>query len=96
MKKYFILLSAVCAVLLGCSNAERWKGYVYPDKQNMQIHYIAGEYKSLEECERSSTNVLKKMNSLDKGYYECAKNCKDGSSHYSKDCEDRVIGNYYK
>lgn len=89
---YMIIL----LVLAGCSSGERWEGYVYPDKDNLLMHRNSGEFDSLEECEAASMEILKSMSALQKGYYECGKNCDPGSSHYNRHCEDNILGNYYK
>lgn len=82
--------------LAGCSSGERWEGHVYPDKGKLMIHHNSGEFDSLEACESASMEMLQSINALQKGYYECGKNCKSGSGYYIRDCKETVKGNLYK
>ena len=83
-------------VLTGCSSGEIWEGVVFPDRGNLLIHASVGQFKSLDKCEASSMDKLRSMNALQKGYYECGKNCKADLASYNGDCEETVRGNFYK
>lgn len=97
MNKLHYALSAVLMLAVsGCSAGERWDGYVYPDRKNLLMYRSAGEFPDLGDCETASMNILKSLNALQGGYYECRKNCKAGSAHYESNCEENVRGNYYK
>lgn len=82
--------------LSGCSNKEHWAGVVYPDRGNLLMHRDAGEFRSLAECEAASMEILKSMNALQNGYYECGKNCKSDSGSSIMNCDESVRGNFYK
>lgn len=87
---------AILSVLAGCSSGDVWEGLVYPDRGNLLIHSSPGQFKSLEKCKAACMEMLKSKNGLQKGYYECGKNCKSGLASYSGDCQETVKGNYYK
>lgn len=92
-----IRLSLILLLLLalaGCSDDE-WHGFAFPDKGNLLIHRDVGKFKTKQECDEASMDVLKSLNALDEGYYECGKNCKT-ESYYSRDCEELIRGNVYK
>jgi hypothetical protein len=85
----FLLLA-----LAGCSGDE-WLGYVFPDKSNLLVHKEAGRFKTLHECDDASMEILKSLNALDNGFFECGKNC-ESESYYNRECEELVRGNLYK
>ena len=87
---FLILLLAMA----GCSGDE-WLGYAFPDKGNVLIHRKVGQFKTQQECDEASMSILKSLNALEIGYYECGKNCMS-DSHYNRDCEELVRGNIYK
>ena len=80
----------------GCSKAERWDGFIYPDRHNLLIRRSSGSFKSLEVCQGTSMAMLESLEAVDKGYYECGKNCDSTSSYYGMTCEEMVRGNLYK
>lgn len=87
---------AVFFIFVGCSSGDVWEGLVYPDRDNLLMHMSYGKFKSLEKCETACLKALKSQNALQKGYYECGKNCKSGLASFNGDCEETVRGNYYK
>jgi hypothetical protein len=89
---YLVVLS----IIIGCSSEDLWEGLVFPDRGNLLIHISSGEFKSLEKCEAASMAMLKSKDALQKGYYECGKNCKSGLASFNGDCEDTVRGNYFR
>jgi len=97
MIKVYTCLS-ICLTLLvaACSNNDDWQGVAYPNKSNLLIHSTTGSYTSLEECRAGSMEALKTMNALESGFYECGKDCPNGSSPYNGACQDIVRGNFYR
>jgi hypothetical protein len=91
--KHILILSVF--LLFACSAGETWEGYVYPDRNNLQINHNAGKFSSLEECRDASLTMLKSMEALEKGYAECGKNCKSGSEYYNRTCEETARINFY-
>ncbi len=93
-KIWLSLFMILLLALAGCSKDE-WHGYVFPDKGNLLVHREAGKFKTLQECDDASMEILKSLNALDNGYFECGKNCKS-ESYYNRDCEELIRGNMYK
>ena len=83
------------AGLLGCSG-DKWEGIVFIDRDNLLMYHTTGEVESLEKCRDASMKMLKNLDALDKGFYECGKNCKDGSNSYERGCEETERGNVYR
>ncbi|MBU0961581.1 MAG: hypothetical protein KKD01_10995 [Proteobacteria bacterium] len=91
----FVFLAATILFTTGCSNSDQWEGYVYPDKKNPLFCRSSGKFKSLEECKEMSMAMLKRTDSLEKGYYNCGKNCNNQQdSFYQLKCEEKVRGNW--
>ena len=96
MKKFIsCIVLIILAALYGCSDKEPWDGYVFPDKNNLLIHRYTGKYQTREACEKASMGILESLKALDRGYYECGKNCEEGS-YYNRTCDESVRGNMYK
>ena len=74
-----LILSAVAVSLLVACGSDSWEGFVYPNKNNLTHHRNLGKFKSLEECRAAARGVLAELKALDRGDYECGKNCDDGS-----------------
>ena len=73
-----IIFVLICSTaLIGCSK-DNWDGYVYPDKNNLSDHIYVGRFDSLEACRDASVEKLRSINALNKGDYECGRNCKNG------------------
>ncbi len=92
----FGIFSFMFLAITACSSGDHWEGVVYPKKENLQINRSAGKFDSLEECKAGSMEFLKSMKAVETGYYICGKNCNAGLSHYNKNCEDIIRGNFYK
>ena len=93
-KMQLILFLILLLALAGCSGDE-WLGYAFPDKGNLLVHREVGRFKTQHECDEASMSILKSLNALENGYYECGKNCLS-ESYYNRDCEEMVRGNLYK
>jgi hypothetical protein len=81
MKYVFALLVALS--LSGCS--QEWRGFVYPNKNDLSKHIEVGRYDSLEKCRDASLGKLQIIGKRYEGDYECGLNCRplrnfDGSS----------------
>lgn len=79
--KYFCILFAL--LLTGCS--QEWKGFVYPNKNDLTKHIELGTFDSLEKCRNSAINLMSKLGDRSKQDYECGLNCRpmknlDGTS----------------
>jgi hypothetical protein len=74
----FLSRTVLAAVLSGWGS-ESWEGFVYPNRNDLTRHRNLGLFKSLEECRVAAQGMLAELNALDRGDYECGKNCEDGS-----------------
>ena len=88
-----VLFITILLSVLGCSN-EHWDGYVYPEKGNSLVHYHVGRFNRLDECREASLTMLKAKHALQRGYYECGKNCKSDSGYYIRSCEETMHNLY--
>ena len=69
---------ALAATLLLSGCADKWEGFVYPDKDNLSRHFTVGSYSTLAECSRAARTALEqgRENGIALGDYECGLNCK--------------------
>ena len=63
------------ATLVGCGR-DTWEGFVYPNKDDLSKHRSLGTFSALEECRTAALSYLKGLGALERGDYECGKNCK--------------------
>lgn len=54
-------------------NIEKWRGYAYPDKNNLSNVIELGEFKTENECNAAAINALRRVSSISAGDYECHK-----------------------
>jgi hypothetical protein len=77
-----LAMAVLTLTLAGCS--EKWEGFVYPDKSNLQRSQTVGLYPSLEECRLAARRALADLFNdpqLTRGDYECGLNCDDGRKY---------------
>jgi hypothetical protein len=65
--------------LSGCES-NRWESLVYPNKNDLTQHRSLGSFPSLEACRAAARRYLADLGALERGDYECGKNCKDSTS----------------
>ena len=58
-----------------CSLVDEWRGFVYPDSDNLSNDIRIGTFKSLEECRDEATDLISRRGYSDADY-ECGLNCK--------------------
>lgn len=80
--KYLLII----LVLTGCS--QEWRGFVYPNKNDLSKHIEVGIFDSLEKCRNASLGKLNILGKRYEGDYECGLNCRplknfDGTSDMS-------------
>lgn len=68
------LLISLVLLLSSCSK-EKWEGFVYPNENDLSNHKNIGVYESLKSCRDAALNTLARINSIEKGDYECGLNC---------------------
>lgn len=93
MRLLLIIFSTILMLFIAGCGADQWSGSVYPDKKNILIQKNAGTFESLEECKTGSMALLETLGALEKGYYECGKNC---TNTYEMACEEKMRGNMYR
>lgn len=70
-----IIVVAIGYIFTGCFS-EEWKGWIYPDANNLSSSQYIGSFKSIEECRNSAVGRLRSMNRQSSGDYECGLNCR--------------------
>ena len=70
--KYFYWGLALVVVIYFASS-QKWKGYAYPDKNNLSKVIELGEFKTEDECNAAAINTLRRVSSVSAGDYECHK-----------------------
>ena len=72
--------------LAGCE-ADKWEGWVYPDRSNLAVDVQIGEFDSLEACRASAQNLMVRSGWQNSGDYECGLNCEYDSNYGLSVCE---------
>ena len=83
-----LLIQVLLLFLCGCGDS--WQATVYPNKNNLKDYKHLGEFTSIDECRRSCLGYLEDIHSLNKGDYECGKNCKYNSGDDMYVCEETL------
>ena len=68
MKKLLLLLLLIPNLVMA-----DWRGWIYPNKENLSEYIVLGRFNSFDECKQTSLLNLKKIPSSD---YDYGKNCK--------------------
>ena len=76
-----IVLTTLAIALAGCDARADWKGWVYPDHNNLTDDIPIGAFVSLEECRKSASKILDRLNIYEdgekiEGDFECGFKCK--------------------
>ena len=74
LNRKFLLICLAIAAGVYLLNPPKWKGYAYPNKNNLSNFINLGEFKSEDECNVAAINTLRKVSSVSAGDYECQKN----------------------
>ena len=72
-KKYLYVGFALIAVIY-FANSQKWKGYAYPNKNNLSNVIELGEFETEDDCNAAAINTLRRVSSASAGDYECHKN----------------------
>lgn len=70
-----VSIAVLSYIISSCSSSDEYRGFVYPDKDNLAIHQSTGSHKTIEDCRRSARNLLYSMDAIEAGDYECGLNC---------------------
>ncbi len=73
INKKLIFFSLVIVIVIYSLNSTKWRGFAYPNKNNLSHSIYLGEFKSEDECVTAAINTLKKISSLSAGDFECHK-----------------------
>jgi hypothetical protein len=73
MSKKYLYLGFALLVVVYFANSQKWKGYAYPDKNNLSKVIELGEFKTEDECNKAAINTLRRVSSVSTGDYECHK-----------------------
>lgn len=84
-----VITSALLLAPAGCSR-ERWEPVVYPDNSNLLEYRRLAELPSLEECRKVAREELLTLGALDRGDYECGRNCESIGHAHLKVCEETL------
>jgi ABC-type spermidine/putrescine transport system permease subunit II len=71
--KSLIFIGFVAVLIVYSFNSSKWRGYAYPDKNNLSNSIYLGEFKTEDECNTSAINTLRKISSISAGDFECHK-----------------------
>lgn len=71
--KKLIFFSLVIVIAIYSLNSTKWRGFAYPNKNNLSNSIYLGEFKSEDECVAAAINTLKKVSSVSAGDFECDK-----------------------
>ena len=85
-----ILITIILAlILIGCDSDDTWNCVVYPDREDLTESLKIGKFNTLEGCGIAAVKTLDRFQALDRGDYECGKNCrKDSTSPSFLVCEE--------
>ena len=71
--KYIYWVLALAATIYFI-NPEKWRGYAYPDRNNLSNVIELGDFKTEDECNTAAINTLRRVSSVNAGDYECHQN----------------------
>ena len=81
------------AAAAACSGEPTWRGWVYPDRNDLSQSIPLGEFESLESCRASAVAVMAKLpvgteeEPLEPDY-ECGRDCRTHSEFAVNVCEE--------
>jgi hypothetical protein len=73
MNKKLIYWGIPLAIVFYLAFPQKWRGYAYPDKNNLSNVIELGEFKTEDECNAAAINTLRRVSSVSTGDYECHK-----------------------
>lgn len=89
------IVLAVCALAIALrvigAFTSRWSSFVYPDRADLSRSISAGDFPTLDECRDASEAVLRRIpGAIEKGTFECGKNCEYRSDIDFNVCEETI------
>jgi hypothetical protein len=73
LNRKFLLIGLAIVAGIYLINPPKWRGYAYPNKNNLSNSIYLGEFKSQDECNAAAINTLRRVSSVSAGDYECHK-----------------------
>ena len=73
MNKKYLYFGLALVPIIYFANSQKWKGYAYPDKNNLSKVIELGEFRTEDECNAAAINTLRRVSSISAGDYECHK-----------------------
>jgi len=74
MNKKYLYWGLALVAAIYFTSSQKWKGYAYPDKNNLSDVIELGEFKTEDDCNAAAINTLRRVSSASAGDYECHKN----------------------
>lgn len=71
--KKIAFIGFIVVIIVYSFSSSKWRGYAYPDKNNLSNSIYLGEFKNEDECNAAAINTLRRVNSVSAGDYECHK-----------------------
>ena len=94
MRSYILIITIFASTLVACTPGDKWTCVVYPDRKNLADALQIGSFATLQECGIAAVKTLDRLHALERGDYECGKNCrKDSSSPSLLICEETIKAN---
>jgi len=71
--KKIVIVGLLVVIVVYSFNSSKWRGYAYPDKNNLSNSIYLGEFKNEDECNAAAINTLRRASNVNVGDYECHK-----------------------
>ncbi len=75
-------------LLVGCDTSPQWKGWAYPDRDDLTKSVPTGLYKTFEDCQEGTVGILRSFPNPDNADYECGYRCKFRSEYGVDVCKE--------
>lgn len=85
-----IAASLVLMALPGCSGEPQWRGWLYPNREDLTRDIELGQFHTFEQCQEAAISGLRSLPDPDGGDYECGHKCRwDADLHLNVCAETR-------
>lgn len=54
----------------------RWTGWIYPDRDQLEVSVQLGEFKDFEACQVAAIAALRSLGRAEEGNFECGRRCR--------------------
>lgn len=84
--------SLVLGVSLACgacdNRPDQWDAFIYPDRDNLSLHYQIRGFKTFEHCQEAAQSDLDRRGWAEAGDYECGYKCGPHEGFSGMLCEE--------